>query len=87
MIALSRSPFSCGDASCVTGHTYCRVIAAPGGNTGNNNFNTIYNYDCPSLPSSCPAHDCSCVTVNQGFQDCSSCTDDGGAVVASCNKV
>jgi hypothetical protein len=84
----SGSPFSCGDASCATGQTYCRQLAAPGGYTGSNASNTIYSYDCPALNDGCPAHDCSCVTVNQGFAYCSSCSVlDGGGVVASCGKI
>ena len=76
---LDRSSIrSCGDASCITGQTYCRMLSGPGGNTGSNGPSTVVNYDCPPLNSGCPAHDCSCVTVHQGYQDCSSCRDDGG---------
>jgi len=79
---------NCGDASCTIGETYCRVLSAPGGQTGSNGPSWITNYDCPALNSGCTAHDCSCVTVHQGFYDCSSCSQlDSGAIVASCSKV
>ncbi len=80
--------FNCGDASCVTGETYCRVLSAPGGQTGNNGPTQMVYYDCPPLNGDCPARDCSCVTVNQGVYYCPSCSQaDSGAVVASCGKI
>jgi hypothetical protein len=81
-------PFGCGDASCIAGQAYCRVLAAPGGQNGNNGPTQVLYYDCPPLNGDCPARDCSCVTVNQGVYYCPSCTQlDSGAVVASCGKI
>jgi hypothetical protein len=82
------TPFICGDASCVTGQTYCRMLAAPGGQNGNNGPNQMIYYDCLPLNGDCALPDCSCVTVNQGFYSCPTCSQlDSGAIIASCTKI
>ena len=82
--------FACGDASCVTGETYCRQVSAPGGQSGSNGPSEIVSYGCAPLNADCAPRNCTCVTVHQGFYDCASadCSQlDSGAVLASCSKV
>jgi hypothetical protein len=83
-------PFSCGDASCTTGSTYCRAVSAPGGQTGSNGTTFVVTYSCPPLNADCAARDCTCVTESQGVYFCPSnqCSVlDAGAVIAACDKI
>ena len=79
------NPFTCGDATCVTGQTYCRIRSGPF--TGPDGGELPPTYSCQSL---CSADDCSCVTVNEGDTYCQSngCEKtDAGAVTVHCGPI
>ena len=79
------NPFTCGDATCTTGQTYCRIRSGPFGFPDGGQLPP--SYSCRPL---CSADDCSCVTVNQGDSYCpsSGCEKtDAGAVIAHCGPI